>query len=111
VPLNTNGINAVLDQGNEVVMWVGIGSGQTSGDQTSAQRRQITFTVSGGVLTDSAVPHAFTGTPGAGATNALLFSASTAGTFYGYDGLTGDQSFNANGDYNLTALTVTGSSS
>jgi len=110
VPLNTAGINAVLDQGNEVVMWVGVGSGQTSADQTSAQRRQITFSVASGVLTDTAVPHAFTGTPAAGATNALFFSASTAGTFYGYDALTGDQAFNAAGDYDLTALTITGSS-
>lgn len=110
MPLNQAGINAVLDQGNEVVMWVATGSGQTSGDQTSAQRRQVTFSVASGVLTDTAVPHAFTGTPGAGATNALFFSASSGGTFYGYDGLTGDTTFNAAGEYDITSLTVTGSS-
>lgn len=110
MPLNTAGINAVLDQGNEVTMWVAVGSGQTAGDQTSGQRRQVTFSVASGVLTDTAVPHAFTGTPGAAATNALFFSASSAGTFYGYDALTGDQTFNAAGEYNITALTVTGSS-
>jgi len=110
MPLNTAGINAVLDQGNEVVMWVATGSGQTAGDQTSAQRRQVTFSVASGVLTDSGVPHDYTGTPGAAATNALLFSASTAGTFYGYDALTGDQAFNAAGEYSITSLTVNGSS-
>jgi hypothetical protein len=110
MPLNTAGINAVLDQGNEVVMWVATGGGQTAGDQTSNERRQVTFSVASGVLTDSAVPHAFTGTPGASATNALFFSASTAGTFYGYDALTGDTTFNAAGEYDITSLTVTGSS-
>jgi len=110
MPFNSAGINAILDQGNEVTMWVGVGGGQTSGDQTSAQRRQVTFSVSGGVLTDSAVPHSFTGSPGAAATNALFYSASTAGTFYGYDALTGDQAFNAAGTYDITSLTVTGSS-
>jgi len=110
MPLNTAGINAVLDQGNEVTMWVGVGGGQTAGDQTSAQRRQVTFSVASGVLTDSGVPHSYTGTPGAAATNALFFSASSAGTFYGYDALAGDQAFNAAGEYSITALTVTGSS-
>lgn len=110
MPFNSAGINAILDQGNEVTMWMGVGSGQNSGDQTSAQRRQITFSVSGGVLTDTAVPHNFTGTPGAAATNALFYSASTAGTFYGYDALTGDQAFNAAGTYDVTSMTVTGSS-
>lgn len=109
--LNTAGVNAILDDGNEAVLYVAIGSGPTAGDQTSAARHQITSSVSGGVITATGVPYAFTGTPGAGATHALIFSAATAGTFYGFEALTGDQAFNAAGDYNLTALTVTGSSS
>ena len=110
MPLNTAGINAVLDQGNEVTMYVATGGGQTAGDQTSAQRRQVTFGVSGGVLTASNVPFDFTGSAGAAATNALFFSASSGGTFYGYDALAGDQAFNAAGAYSITSLTVTGSS-
>jgi hypothetical protein len=111
VALNTAGINAILDDGNEAVIWVGIGNGPTSADQTSTQRRQLASSVAGGVITATGVPYAFTGTPAAGATHALLFSAATAGTFYGFDALTGDQAFNANGDYSLTSLTITGSSS
>lgn len=111
MPLNTAGINAFLEDGNEAVVWVGIGNGPTSGDQTSAQRRQLTSTVASGVITATSVPYSYTGTPAAGATHALLYSASTAGTFYGYDALAGDQAFNANGEYDLTALTITGSSS
>lgn len=111
MPLNNAGINAILEDGNEAVIWVGIGSGPTSADQTSAQRRQLASTVAAGVITATGVPYAYTGTPAAGATHALLFNASTAGTFYGYDALAGDQAFNAAGDYSLTSLTVTGSSS
>jgi hypothetical protein len=110
MPLNTAGINAILDDGNEAVIWVGVGSGATAGDQTSAQRRQLASTVAAGVITATGVPYSYTGTPAAGATHALFFSASTAGTFYGFDALTGDQAFNASGAYDITALTITGSS-
>lgn len=108
--LNTAGINAFLEDGNEAVVYVAIGSGPTAGDQTSGARVQLTSTVSGGVITATGVPYAFTGTPGAGATHALLFSAPTGGTFYGFDQLTGDTAFNASGQFNLTSLTITGSS-
>jgi hypothetical protein len=108
---NTAGITALLDDGNEAVVWVAIGSGPTSGDQTSAARVQLASSVAGGVITATGVPYAFTGSANAGATHALFFSASTAGTFYGFETLTGDQTFNAAGDYSLTALTITGSSS
>jgi hypothetical protein len=110
MPLNTAGINAILEDGNEATIWVAIGDGPTAADQTSAARVQLASTVAAGVITATGVPYAFTGTPLDGATHALLFSAATAGTFYGYDALTGDQAFNAEGDYELLALTVTGSS-
>lgn len=108
--LNTAGINAFLEDGNEAVVWVAIGSGSTSSDQTSTARQQLVSSVASGVITATGVPYAFTGTPGAGATHALLFSASSGGTFYGFDALAGDAAFNANGEYNLTSLTLTGSS-
>jgi hypothetical protein len=107
--LNTAGINARMEDGNEAVFYVAIGSGPASGNQTSNQRVQVTTTVSGGVETAD-VPLNFTGTPGAAATHALFFSASTGGTFYGFDALSGDQAFNAEGEYSITALTITGSS-
>lgn len=111
MPLNTAGINAILDDGNEAALYVAIGSGTTAGTENSAARHAITSSVAGGVITATGVPYAFTGTPGAAATNALIFSALTGGTFYGNEPLTGDQAYNAAGDYNLTALTITGSSS
>jgi hypothetical protein len=108
--LNTAGVSAFLEDGNEAVVWVAIGDGPASADQTSAARVQLASTVAGGVITATGVPYAFTSTPAAGATHALFFSASSGGTFYGYDALDGDQAFNGDGDYNLTALTVTGTS-
>jgi hypothetical protein len=108
VGLNTAGVNAILDAGNEVTMFVAMGSGSGSGDQTSNERNSVTFTVANGVLTASNAPFAFTGTAAAGASNALLYSASSGGTFYGFDAVTGDQAFNAAGEYTLSTLTVTG---
>ncbi len=108
--LNTAGITAFLEDGNEAVVWVAIGDGPTSADQTSAQRRQMASSVAGGVITATGVPYSFTGAAADGATHALFFSASTGGTFYGFDALSGDQAFNASGAYDITALTITGSS-
>lgn len=109
--LNNAGLDALLNDGNEAIFWCGIGSGPTSADQTSTARVQLTLGApSGGVITVTNVPLAFTGTPAAGATHALFFSLSAAGTFYGFKALTGDQAFNAAGNYEITALTMTGSS-
>ena len=55
---------------------------------------------------------AFTGGTASGAcTHVGLWSASTSGTFYGYFTLTGDQTFNAAGEYTLTGITITGTAS
>lgn len=54
----------------------------------------------------------FTGGAASGpATHVGIWSASTAGTCGGVFALTGDQAFNAAGEYTLTTLTVNGSSS
>ena len=110
--LNTAGINAFLEDGNEAVVWVGIGDGPTAGDQTSNERVQVATTVAGGVITATGVPYAFTGTPAAGATHALFFNQESPSgqTFYGFDATSGDQDFNAAGAYSLTSVTFTGSS-
>lgn len=108
--LNAAGINALLEDGNEAVMWVALGDGPTAADQVSNERRQLTSTVSGGVITGTGVPYSFTGTASSPVTHSLLFSASTAGTFYGFDAVSGDATFNSEGAYQLTGVTVTGSS-
>lgn len=108
--LNTAGINALLNDGNEAVFWMGIGDGPTAGDQTSNERRQLTLGLVDNVITVTNVPLDYTGAAAAGATNGLFFSASSGGTFYGFDALSGDQAFNAAGEYSVTAATITGSS-
>ena len=53
----------------------------------------------------------FTGGAANGAcTHVGFWSASSAGTFHGYVALTGDQTFNAAGEYTITSLTINGSS-
>jgi hypothetical protein len=55
---------------------------------------------------------AFTGGASSGAATHIGFwSASTAGTFYGWLALTGDQTFNAAGEYTVTGITITGTAS
>lgn len=108
--LNTAGINALLEDGNEATLWVAIGDGPTAADQTSNERRQVSSSVANGIITATGVPYSFTGPASSAATHALLFSASSGGTFYGFDALAGDQAFAADGAYQLTALTITGSS-
>ena len=109
--LNQAGITAILTAGEAAVVWVGIGNGSGSGNQTSNERRQLIWDAAAGVLTADTDPAlAFTGTPGAGASHGLFFSAEVAGTFYGSQALTGDATFNAAGQYSVTAATITGSS-
>jgi len=110
VGLNTAGIDALLANGSGAALYVGIGDGPAAADQVSSARVQVTRGVSGGVITATGVPYEFTGTANAPATHALLFSAAAGGTFYGYDELTGDETFSASGGYALTSLTITGSS-
>lgn len=106
--LNAAGLQALLDTGNEAVMYAAIGSGPAAANQTSNARVLMTLGApAGGVITVSNVPMNFTGAPAAAATHLLLFSAAVAGTFYGFQALTGDQAFNANGDYQVTSTTVT----
>ena len=79
----------------------GTGSLTTAADQT------VTCTHAGGVVT---VPStAFTG---GAASGACTFVSLWAGTTYrGAYALTGDQTFNAAGQYTVTGVTITGSAS
>lgn len=109
--LNSAGLDAILNDGNEATVYAAIGSGNLAANENSAARVALTLGApSGGVITVSNVPLNFTGTPGAAATHVLFFTAASSGTFLGFKALTGDQTYNASGDYQVTALTFTGSS-
>lgn len=84
----------------------------TGANESSAARQAVAFNVDAdGDLTLSASLN-FTGGVASGAcTHVGLWSASTGGTFRGGFALTGDQTFNAAGEYTVTALTINGTSS
>ena len=87
--------------------------GTTGTNATAAARQAVTWTgpSTGGDLTLSA-QKTFTGGAASGAVTYVgLWSAATGGTFYGGFALTGDQAFNAAGEYTLTSLTLTGTAS
>lgn len=81
-------------------------------NESSAARQAITWvTAANGDLVITA-DLAFTGGSASGAATHIGFwSASSSGTFYGWLALTGDQTFNAAGEYTVTGVTITGTAS
>lgn len=86
--------------------------GTAGTNETTAARQPIAWdAAANGDLTLTGT-EAFTGGAANGAcTHVGLWSAVTGGTFYGGFPLTGDQTFNANGEYTLNDITISGSSS
>jgi hypothetical protein len=80
-------------------------------NQTSAGLEAITWitAANGDMVVTADVP--FTGGAASGACTYLGLWNSAQTTFYGYYALTGDQTFNSAGEYTLTGITITGSSS
>lgn len=85
-------------------------------NQTTAARQAVTFNVDADGDLTLAATAAFTGGAASGACTWVSLwggaGASTkgTGTFRGAYALTGDLTFNASGAYNLTGLTLTGTS-
>jgi hypothetical protein len=78
-------------------------------NQSSAGRQAITWVTAANGDMVATVDLAFTGGAASGAATHIGFwSASTGGTFYGWLPLTGDQTFNAAGEYTVTGITITG---
>lgn len=88
----------------------------TSGSNPALSARQaITWVTAANGDMIATVDLAFTGGAASGpATHVGFWSAAgtgsppTGGTFYGWQALTGDQTFNAAGEYTVTAITITG---
>lgn len=82
----------------------------TGANETTAARQPVTATHSAGVVSIGST--AFTGGTASGACTYVGFwSAVTGGTFLGSQALTGDQTFNAAGQYTVSSVTLTGSAS
>lgn len=108
--LNSAGLTAFLEDGDEAVLYAAIGDGPTAADQASNERRLLTLDLTGTVIAATAsLP--FTGTPDAPATHLLLFTAASAGTFLGSAAFTGATAFNAAGQFKIDSLTFTGAPS
>lgn len=77
---------------------------------TSAARQPIAWDTAANGDISLTGTEAFTGGAASGAcTHVSLWSALTSGTYYGYFPLTGDQTFNASGEYTLNDITINGS--
>ncbi|QGZ16712.1 hypothetical protein PBI_DEWDROP_64 [Microbacterium phage Dewdrop] len=113
MPINDALLNAGATAMGTAAAYASIHTAQpnAAGNNESTAARQLIdwSTASAGDLALDA-PLAFTGGAAGGpATHLGLWSAPTAGTFYGYFPLTGDQAFNAAGEFTVTALALTGS--
>jgi hypothetical protein len=107
--LNAAGLTALLEDGNDAVLYAAVGDGPLSSDQVSSARVPITWgPVSGQQFTAVNVPMDFSGAAEGPATHVLFFSASAGGTFYGFLPLAGDTEFSAAGTFRLTEITLHG---
>ena len=78
-------------------------------NESSAGRQAITWVTAANGDMVATVDLPFTGgAAGGAATHAGFWSASSAGTFYGWYALTGDQTFNAAGEYTVTGISIPG---
>jgi hypothetical protein len=78
-------------------------------NESAAARQAITWVTAANGDMVATVDLAFTGGAASGAaTHAGFWSASSAGTFYGWYALTGDQTFNAAGEYTVTGISIPG---
>lgn len=81
--------------------------GTTGTSPSAAARQPIAFNVDADGDLTLTVTENFTGGASSGpCTHVGLWSAITSGTFRGGFALTGDQTFNAAGEYNVTGITI-----
>jgi len=111
--------DAALNVGGDAMAaaypWIALHSSGTvaeSTNETSAARLPANWSAAtdGGDITSG--PHNFTGGAASGAVVRVgYWSAQTNGTYGGGSLLTGDQTFNALGEYTVSTITETGSAS
>lgn len=87
--------------------WFAIHNGATSGDQVSNERLQPTYDPAASSIAALAATLSFTGTGSQAVSHLGVWDAQTAGTFRFAVALSGDLAFNANGDLDLTAASIT----
>lgn len=103
-------LNAGADGAVTVLLWAAIHSDATSGSQISNERIAVTWDpATGAVAPVNNAPLAFTGTAAgrAGVFLGMWNQDQPGGTFRGSVALVGDGDFNAAGEYNVNAVTMT----
>ena len=82
-------------------------------NESAADRQVITWVTAANGDLVATVDLPFTGGAASGAATHAGFWSQEAdgGTFYGWQLLTGDQTFNAAGEYTVTGITITGTAS
>lgn len=113
MPLNDAILTIGAEAMSDAITHISLHTAQPDGtgsNESAAARQVSTWDAAANGDMILTVDHAFTGGAASGAcTHVGFWSAITAGTFYGYLPLTGDQTFNAAGEYTLEAITITGS--
>jgi hypothetical protein len=114
MPLTDTALDAMADHLASIAAQVSLHTadpGSTGANETTAGRQTPTWAASsGGVLSLSAADD-FTGGAASGPCTYCGLWEADGLTFLGGFALTGDQTFNANGEYTLTDLTITGTAS
>lgn len=115
MPVTTAVLNAAADG---AVAILGFASLHTADPEPSGgnevagggyARQAITWNAATGAVSGLNGTLSFDGPASGAATHLGLWSAVSAGTFRGSSPLTGDQAFNASGEYTVTDITVTAS--
>lgn len=108
-------LDVAVDAVTAELTWISLHSadpGGTGANETSTDRIQATWDASsGGTAAINNAPLSFEGPNSGAITHVGAWDASTMGVWKGSAPIVGDTSFNANGDFDLTALTVVSTSS
>lgn len=106
------GTTAIKNAITHVSLHTGDPGAAGTSNTSTASRQAVTWgTVATGDVTSTGSINFTGGASGGAATHVGFWSASTAGTFYGSQALTGDSTFNSAGEYTVTGLTLNSSAS
>jgi hypothetical protein len=113
MPVTDAVLDAAVDGATAVLVYASIhtddpsttGANEVTGGGYA--RQEVTWNPSTGGIATADGTLSFSGPPGEDAKYLGLWSAQSNGTFRGAAELSGDQTFNASGEYQVTTLTVT----
>lgn len=114
--LNATTLNAAVDATSALLVYASLhtsapdatGSSEVTG--SGYARQPVTMGAASGGVASLSSTLTFAGPAGGAVTHIGFWSAASGGTFRGFKALTGDQTFNASGQYQVTSVTITGSS-